>query len=201
MELHRLDPFQEAVKALQACTPIETPSGHSLLSCGPTGTLTGDLAGYVARWDKPDGGKAINLPDLRERSDDPVLMVKGEKTSDALGTCSRPTAPSHRWAKALLLSDWRPLKGREVVVSPDNDPDGRRYAREDAALVHKAGASAQIHHLTVERASVTVVVGWMGSQLAVSVLIRWSRKPETGPKTVWQTFSAVVGHSAASALG
>ena len=24
---------------------------------------------------------------------------------------------------------------------PDNDPDGRRYAREDAALVHKAGAS------------------------------------------------------------
>ena len=29
----------------------------------------------------------------------------------------------------------------------------------------------QIHHLTVERASVTLVVGWMGSQLAVSVLI------------------------------
>ena len=59
----------------------------------------------------------------------------------------------------------------------------------------------QIHHLTVKRVSVTLVVGWMGSQLAVSVLIRWSRKPETGPKTVWQTFSALVGHSAVSALG
>ena len=59
----------------------------------------------------------------------------------------------------------------------------------------------QIHHLTVERASVTLVVGWMGSQLAVSVLIRWSRKPEMGPKAVSRPISAVVGHSAASALG
>ena len=49
---------------------------------------------------------------------------------------------------------------------------GRRPGRKD---------DTQIHHLTVERASVTLVVGWMGSQLAVSVLIRWSRKPEMGP--------------------
>ena len=47
----------------------------------------------------------------------------------------------------------------------------------------------------------TLVVGWMGSQLAVSVLIRWSRKPEMGPKAVSRPISAVVGHSAASALG
>ena len=59
----------------------------------------------------------------------------------------------------------------------------------------------QIHHVTVERASATLVVGWMGSQLAVSVLIRWSRKPETGPKAVSRPIAAVVGHSAASALG
>ena len=35
----------------------------------------------------------------------------------------------------------------------------------------------------------------------VSVLIRWSRKPEMGPKSVSRPISAVVGHSAASALG
>ena len=91
LELHRLDPLQEAVKALQACTPIETPSWDSLLSCGPTGTPTGEL-GYVSRWDKPDGGKAINLPELRERAGDPVLVVKGEKTSDAV----RDLLPSYR---------------------------------------------------------------------------------------------------------
>ena len=57
--------------------------------------------------------------------------------------------------------------------------------------------ASQIHHLTVERASATLVVGWMGSQLAVGVLIRWSRKPETGPRAISRPISAVVGHSAA----
>ena len=47
----------------------------------------------------------------------------------------------------------------------------------------------------------TLIVGWMGTQSAVSVLIRWSRKPKTGPKAVCRPFSAVVGHSVASALG
>lgn len=88
MELHRLDPFQEAVKALQACTPVETPSRDPKLGqpaqLWPYWHADGELAGYVARWDKLDGGKAINLPELRERSDDPVLVVKGEKTSDAV---------------------------------------------------------------------------------------------------------------------
>ena len=52
-------------------------------------------------------------------------------------------------AKAPHLSDWRPLEGREVVVWPDNDPDGQRYAGEVAALILKAGASgASIVQLT-----------------------------------------------------
>ena len=65
----------------------------------------------------------------------------------------------------------------------------------------KDSRTPHIHYLTVERASATLVVGWMGSQLAVSVLIRWSRKPETGPRAVSRPISAVLGHSAASALG
>ena len=75
--------------------------------------------------------------------------------------------------------------------------------REDvqAVLTTIGNRSPQIHHLTVERASATLVVGWMGSQLAVGVLIRWSRKPETGPRAISRPISAVVGHSAASAPG
>ena len=126
----------------------------------------GQLAGYAARWDRPDGGKEIrplvledgrwrqksiprprplyNLPELRERPDAPVLVVEGEKTSDAARRLFSSYVPttSMSGAKAPHLSDWRPLKGREVVVWPDNDSDGRRYARAVAALVHKAGASA-----------------------------------------------------------
>ena len=126
----------------------------------------GELAGYAARWDKPDGGKDFrpliledgrwrqksipeprplyNLQALWERPDAPVLVVEGEKTSDAarklLPSCVPTT--SMGGAKAPHLSDWTPLKDREVVVWPDNDSDGRRYARKVAALVLKAGASA-----------------------------------------------------------
>ena len=126
----------------------------------------GQLAGYAARWDRPDGGKEIrplvledgrwrqksiprprplyNLPELRERPDAPVLVVEGEKTSDAARRLFSSYVPttSMSGAKAPHLSDWRPLKGREVVVWPDNDSDGLRYARAVAALVLKAGASA-----------------------------------------------------------
>ena len=126
----------------------------------------GELAGYVARWDRPGGGKEIrplvledgrwrqkgirnfrplyNLQALWEHPAAPVLVVEGEKTSDAarkLFTSYVPTT-SMGGAKAAHQSDWTPLKGREVVVWPDNDPDGRRYAQEVATLVLKAGASA-----------------------------------------------------------
>ena len=125
----------------------------------------GQLAGYAARWDRPDGGKDFrplileagrwrqksipeprplyNLQALWERPDAPVLVVEGEKTSDAARKLFPSYVPttSMNGAKAPHLSDWTPLKDREVVVWPDNDSDGRRYAQEVAALVLKVGAS------------------------------------------------------------
>ena len=126
----------------------------------------GELAVYVARWDRPGGGKEIrplvyqdgrwrqrgipsprplyNLQALRERPDAPVLVVEGEKTSDAAGKLFSSYVPTTSMSGAMAAhqSDWTPLKGREVIVWPDNDPDGRRYAREVAALVLTAGASS-----------------------------------------------------------
>ena len=63
---------------------------------------------------------------LWERPDAPVLVVEGEKTSDAARKLFSSYVPttSMSGAKAAHLSDWAPLKGREVVVWPDNDPDG-----------------------------------------------------------------------------
>ena len=90
----------------------------------------GELADYTARWDRPGGGKEIrplvledgrwrqkgipifrplyNLQALWERPDAPVLVVEGEKTSDAarkLFTSYVPTT-SMSGAKAAHLSDW-----------------------------------------------------------------------------------------------
>ena len=164
-DLHGPDPFRETVRGLQAWTPIETSSWDSRLSYGPYRYADGELAGYVARWDKPDGGKEIrplvledgrwrqkgiprprplyNLPDLWEHPDAPVLVVEGEKTSDAVMKLLPSYVPttSIGGAKAPHLSDWGPLRGCEVVVWPDNDSDGLRYARKVAALVLEAGAS------------------------------------------------------------
>ena len=126
----------------------------------------GELAGYVARWDRPGGGKEIrplvlrdgrwrqkgidkprplyNLPELGERPDAPVLVVEGEKTSDAAGRLFASHVPttSIGGAKAPRYSDWKPLEGREVVIWPDNDGDGQQYAEAVAALVLEAGASS-----------------------------------------------------------
>ena len=132
----------------------------------PYRSADGELAGYTARWDRPGGGKEIrpliledgrwclkgiprprplyNLQAVRKHPDAPVLVVEGEKTSDVAGKLLSSYVPttSMNGAKAAQLSDWTPLKGREVVVWPDNDPDGQRYARKVAALVLTAGASS-----------------------------------------------------------
>ena len=126
----------------------------------------GEVAGYVARWDRPGGGKEVrplvlrdgrwcqkgfdrprplyNLPELWERPDAPVLVVEGEKTSDAAGRLFASHVPttSMGGAKAPRFSDWKPLEGREVVIWPDNDGDGQQYAEAVAALVLEAGASS-----------------------------------------------------------
>ena len=94
LELHRLDPLQEAVKAAPSVYSYRDPELGQPAQLWPYRHADGELAGYVARWDKSDGGKVINLPELRERSDDPVLVVKGEKTSDAVRALSPGAVPS-----------------------------------------------------------------------------------------------------------
>ena len=126
----------------------------------------GMFACHIARWNTPDGKEfrpltlaekgnwqqkgisnpkpLYNLPALLERPYTPVLVVEGEKTSDAASHLfpSHVATTSMGGAKSPHLSDWNPLRGREVVVWPDNDSDGQRYALEVAALVLKAGASS-----------------------------------------------------------
>ena len=60
---------------------------------------------------------------------EPVLVVEGEKdvqrvwSSGLAATCSRSTSE-----KDVDRTDWSPLKGRKVIIVPDNDPVGEKYA-------------------------------------------------------------------------
>lgn len=123
------------------------------------------------RFDKPDGGKEVlpftycrhaddraewrwkappsertlyNLHRLAERPDAPVLVVEGEKVADAAREIfpDRVAVTSQGGAAAARKTDWSPLAGRSVVIWPDNDDAGRRYAADVAELADAAGAAS-----------------------------------------------------------
>ncbi len=85
-----------------------------------------------------------NLDKLAARPRAPVLVLEGEKTADAsavlLPWCVPTTAPNG--ASSPAKADWTSLKGRRVLVWPDNDESGRKYAASVARLARQAGASS-----------------------------------------------------------
>jgi len=86
--------------------------------------------------------RLYNLPAFAERPDAQVLVVEGEKCADAAARLL-PGVVATCWqggGKAAGKSDWSPVRGREVLIWPDNDPAGVEAAHEVARLSHAAGA-------------------------------------------------------------
>ncbi|HZT88194.1 MAG TPA: hypothetical protein VFA12_09500 [Stellaceae bacterium] len=85
-----------------------------------------------------------HLPELIANPGTPVIVTEGEKKADLvpstfpgyLGTTSMGGAG------AAKQSDWAPLTGREVVIWPDHDEPGRRYAEDVARLAMAVGAAS-----------------------------------------------------------
>ncbi len=115
----------------------------------------GELLGYVARYDPPEGKKQIvpwtygvdqsnkprwsmgqwaeprplyGLDELAKRPDAPVLIVEGEKAADA----ARQLAPSYvvvTWpggSQAWKKTGWSALQDRSVLLWPDSDNPGHQ---------------------------------------------------------------------------
>ena len=114
----------------------------------------------VFRWDV-DGGKEIRpvrrvpggwelgapeplrpLYHLAEvEQADVVHVVEGEKCADALASVGLVATTSLGGSNAAHKSDWEPLRGKQVVVWPDNDEAGQQYAQDVAWLCRDAGAA------------------------------------------------------------
>ena len=77
------------------------------------------------------------LDRLAQRPTDPVLVVEGEKSADAAGKIfpDHVVTTSPFGAKSANKADWTPLHGRTVVIWPDNDTPGAKYAADVARLV------------------------------------------------------------------
>ena len=114
---------------------FDTPTGKEILPRSFDGTAW--------RWKGiPAPRPLYNLHTLAARPDAPVLICEGEKAADAAAAlfsdCITITTPNG--AKAANKADLSPLKGRRVLIWPDNDSQGTAYAETVAGLAHEAGA-------------------------------------------------------------
>ena len=134
----------------------------------------GSEAFKVLRTDKPDGSKTFaqqtggewkahpaprplyRSQRIAEERDATVLVVEGEKTAHAAQALfsNMAVTTSSGGSKAAAKSDWSVLKGRNVIVWPDNDEPGRAYAHEVARL---CGSAATVRMVSLPEGLPT---GW-----------------------------------------
>jgi hypothetical protein len=126
----------------------------------------GDPVGLVVRWNTPTGKDVrpvsrkadgsgwiiggmptprplYGLPDLlAAKPGERVYVTEGEKAADAARAVGLLATTSPHGAKSATMADWSPVAGREVVILPDHDDAGERYADEVARLCLAAGANS-----------------------------------------------------------
>jgi hypothetical protein len=122
--------------------------------------------GSVIRWNNPDGKKdkirpvgryadgwrLEAMPEPRPLLDrqaiveasNRVYVVEGEKCVDAAKRLGLLATTSAGGSNAASKTDWSPLAGRDVVILPDADAAGRKYADEVAAILHELDPPAVV---------------------------------------------------------
>jgi hypothetical protein len=126
----------------------------------------GDPVGLVVRWNTPTGkdvrpvsrradgsGWCIGgmptprplygLPDLLATpAGSRVWVCEGEKAADAARAVGLVATTSPHGSKSAGKADWSPVAGRDVVILPDHDDAGERYADDVERLAMEAGAKS-----------------------------------------------------------
>ena len=124
----------------------------------------GGEAGAVIRWERPDGGKTIRpirhgddgwsvgamleprplyrLPSLSKS--ELVYVTEGEKAAEAGVAIGLNVTTSPGGCKAPAKADWSPLAGKEVVILPDHDDAGEKYAETVAGILTRLDSPAKV---------------------------------------------------------
>lgn len=120
--------------------------------------------GLVVRWDR-DGGKLIRpvskhgdgwrplvgmptprplyrLPSIKAA--ERVVVCEGEKASDAAVSLGYVATTSPHGCNSEKQADWEPLAGKQVVILPDADDVGRKYAEQVAGIVTTLTPAASV---------------------------------------------------------
>jgi hypothetical protein len=72
-----------------------------------------------------------------------VYVVEGEKAAEAAVALGLVATTSAHGAKSASKTDWSALAGKDVVILPDNDDAGRRYAQDVAEILAKLSPPAR----------------------------------------------------------
>jgi hypothetical protein len=122
---------------------FDGPGGSKIILPRSYGSLNGEAPTW--HWKAAPAPRPLyGLQRLAKRPSAPAVVVEGEKVADA----ARKLLPGHvviTWpggCKATSQADWRSLRGRNVVVWPDNDDVGRKAAMSIAG--HLAGIAAEV---------------------------------------------------------
>ncbi|WP_265024612.1 AAA family ATPase [Wolbachia endosymbiont (group A) of Eupithecia tripunctaria] len=77
----------------------------------------------------PETRPLYNIPGIVKS--DKVILVEGEKCADALIEKGMTATTAMLGANApIKKTDWSPLKGKHVIICPDNDEPGKQYAEK-----------------------------------------------------------------------
>jgi hypothetical protein len=128
----------------------------------------GNDVGRILRWETaygkeirpigrfPEGWKQLampapcplfGLPALLSNRESPVFVAEGEKCVAALRSLGLLATTSAGGAAAARKTDWTPLAGRRVIILPDNDEAGEKYAESVGGILRAINAEVQITHL------------------------------------------------------
>lgn len=119
-------------------------------------SAAGDPVGVVGRWDKQDektirpisrvaDGWVIGamaeprplycLPEVLPAA--LVVIVEGEKACDAIRSLGLAATTSSGGSAAAAKTDWSPLAGKQIILSPDNDEPGEKYIAAVQSMLAK----------------------------------------------------------------
>lgn len=76
-----------------------------------------------------------NLPQLAQAKR--VYICEGEKCVEAARSIGLVATTSSHGAGSARKTDWAPLAGKEIVILPDNDASGQKYAAEVTAILQQ----------------------------------------------------------------
>ncbi len=77
-------------------------------------------------------------------ADGPIFVAEGCKAAEALVSLGLNATTSPNGAESAGKADWSPLRGRRVVILPDRNEVGERYAADVADLALRAGAESVV---------------------------------------------------------